>query len=307
MYKNLKIGIALGGGAARGLAHIGVLKELKREGISVDAVAGTSMGAIIGGYYSVFPDIKKLEEDLSDFVKRGDFRNKKLEFLKRKKNDNAFVRSMSNFFKRGVYFGSSLFSSSFIPIEEFTSNIDSIIPDLDIKDLSLEFAALAVDLSNSRKKVFLEGSLRKALMASSAIPGLFPPIEIDGKKYIDGGWAEIIPLSPLQHLNCDFIIAVDVSYDSIEEGPFEKGLDIMTRSARIKSRSMANLCVKDADLVVKVFVEDIDWTDFDRIDELIIRGEKAIKERKDELHALLKRKRLKKMIPFRKYMEKLIR
>ncbi len=306
MYKNLKIGIALGGGAARGLAHIGVLKALEKDGLSVDAVAGTSMGAIVGGYYAAFSDITKLETDLMNFVRNGEFKNKKLDFLRQKQSDNTFVRGVSNFLKRGVYFGSSLFSSSFVSVEDFTANINSVIPDIDIRDMKLDFAAIAVDLSNSKAKLFTKGSLRKAVMASSAIPGLFPPVEIDGSRYIDGGWAEVIPVSPLSDMSCDFIIAVDVSYDSIEAGPFEKGVEIMTRSARIKSRSMANLCVRNADIVVKVNVEDIDWADFDRIEELIDRGQEAVRINRSLLHSLLKKKRLKKMMPFRNFIRRIV-
>ncbi len=302
MYKNLKVGIALGGGAARGLAHIGVIKELEKTDIEIDALCGTSVGAIVGGYYCAVPSAEELEESISRFVKSTEFRSKKMKFLRQNFPDreDSFFEKMTAFFTKGVYLGTSFFSSSFVSRDDFRHNINSILPDRNIEELSLDFSAVAADLKKAEEKVFTSGSLRQSVMASSAIPGIFPPVEIGDSKFVDGGWVNLVPISALLNRDLDFTVAVNVSYDSyFDENP-DRGIDIIAKSSRIKNRSFARMCAQKADFTIDIHVNDVDWADFDRIESIVKRGRETFKQNKKELLEALNKRRRKKWIPFRK-------
>ncbi|HVY54642.1 MAG TPA: patatin-like phospholipase family protein, partial [Thermodesulfobacteriota bacterium] len=181
MEMSVKVGIALGGGGAKGFAHIGVLDALGGSGIEFDIVAGTSIGALVGAVYAS-GNLRELER-----VSRR-YGVKDLPFLL----GPAWPRK-------------GLFSGNYIE-----RLLDEIVGVKNIEDLGKPFAAIAVDLNKAEVVTFTTGSLHKAVHASMSIPGLFKPV-IDGERIlVDGGVLEPVPVSILRRLGADVVVAVDL-------------------------------------------------------------------------------------------------
>ena len=175
----LRVGLALGGGVARGLAHIGVLSVLEEAGIQVDCVAGTSMGAIIGAGYCAGLEIA----DLKELAARAGW----WQVTRPALSAGGFVT-----FKR---------------LERF---LEEQIGEFDVRDLAIPFAAVASDLVNSERVILDQGRLCTAIRASCSVPGLAPPVELDGRVLVDGGITDNIPADVARMLGADFVIGVDV-------------------------------------------------------------------------------------------------
>ena len=182
MIKGKKIAVALGGGAACGFAHIGVLRALEENGIEPDIVVGTSMGAIVGGYYSAGARSADMDEFVKSFKR---FQIFELNFLIKNK-------SILN-----------------------TTKIEKIFKDItkekNIEDCEKKFCAIATDLASGTEVIIDKGPLWKAMRASMAIPAIFPPFEIDGIELYDGGLLNNVPTDVAYNLGADYVIAVDVT------------------------------------------------------------------------------------------------
>ena len=178
-----KIGIALGGGGARGVAHIGVLKTLEKAGISPDYVVGVSMGSLIGAYYCLGFDLDYLEEEVCSLTKSKaikkflDLNNPKKSLIKGKK------------------------------IEKY---IDKINKESTFKDLKKPFKVVSTDLFTGEEVVLDEGNLTKALMSSISVPGIFPPVKLKGRYLVDGGVMNTTPVNVVEDMGADIIIGVDL-------------------------------------------------------------------------------------------------
>ena len=213
---NKRVGLVLGSGGARGLAHIGVLKVLIEEDIKIDFVAGSSAGAFIGAYFCINGEINGLEKiyrqmKRHDFLKLVDPAPLKYSLLKGKK------------------------------LERF---ISGVLGDVDFKDLKIPLSVVATDLERGETKIFEEGSVLDAVMASVSIPGVLPPREINGKYYVDGGLVDPTPVDILKD-KVDAIIAVDLTmkshYSMIKKPSLFKTL---IRSFEITRTRITDLSIK---------------------------------------------------------------
>ena len=179
-----KIGLALGGGGARGLAHIGILKVLEREGIPIDAIAGTSMGGIVGGLYAAGKSIDEIE---AEALKRG---------------------NISQIFKLVDlrFMGSGLLKGNRI-----TKLLAGMLgAETTFADLRLPFGVVTVDYNSGREVVLKEGSVVPAVRATMSVPGIFAPVELDGHLLLDGGVLDNVPVGVTRELGAEKVIAVDV-------------------------------------------------------------------------------------------------
>jgi len=191
-----KIGLALSGGGARGLAHIGVIKVLCREGIPIDCMAGTSMGSIITAFYAAGFSVEKIEEIA--------FQNSRVRELAK------LVDLTPN--RRGLLEGNRVRSY-------FTQLFGK---DHQIEDLFLPVAINAVDLVSSKEQVFTKGSLLQAMFASFAVPGIFSPIHYKNMVLVDGGVLNNLPVDHTWKLGADIVIAVDVEQDPAKDTSWEE-------------------------------------------------------------------------------------
>lgn len=178
-----RIGLALGAGAAKGLAHIGVIKELEKNNIAMDYIAGTSIGSVIGGMYAYTKDIKVIE-------------------------DLAYSKGYKDLFS--AFFDPSLKSSLFKG-EKVLDLLDGYIPDdALIQDTKIPFAAVATDIKNAKTVVLKEGSLKEAIRASISIPVLFEPINLKDMILIDGGTTNPVPVNVVKEMGAQRVIAVNL-------------------------------------------------------------------------------------------------
>jgi NTE family protein len=286
--EKLKVGLALGGGGARGLAHIGVLKVLKRENIPINLIVGTSMGAIIGAAYALKKDISTLEKIVEKYSKIGVF-NINLSFSEKEKKDKPyFFKKMSDFLKKVYAFNLELRREYLNDGEDLKKIINDLVGDKVFTDTKIPFAAVAADLIKGEKVILNQGKLFNALLASASIPGIFPPIILDGKTLVDGGIVDVVPIETARSLGANFIIAVNVSPTLKKRFEFSNAIEILFRSDSITSNELIKLQLSSADLVITPKVGRFHWSNFSKPEKCIREGEIAAQNVLSELKKKLK-------------------
>lgn len=301
----LKVGLALGGGAARGLAHIGVLRALVREGIPIDIITGTSMGAVVGGAYAAMGDIAEIERRVRGLLTSGEFQQMRMSFLRETKSTRgSLLYSVTNLVRRGIVYGVSTMRPSFVSAEKFARSLGRILPDVEVSTTPIRFAASSVDLETAEEVVLCHGRLREVAAASAAIPGILPPRRLHGRLLIDGGWVDKIPVLPAFRLGADIVVAVDISADLEEPKRYLRGIDVVLRANTIKDSVMTELHRRLADIVIEPAVRKIHWADFESVDFCIAAGDAAATAAVPKIRELLRQERFRSMVrtPFGKRM-----
>jgi len=289
-----KIGVALGGGAARGLAHIGVLEVLENAGIVPDVYAGSSMGALIAAIYlSSQKPASHLRKRMQEFLESEVFKDANLHVLRESKPDDesGFIESFTQSVRKGIMYTYSAFRESIISREVFQAIINDVIPDMKIEDLPKPFAAVSLDVASGEEKIWTRGSLRDAVFASSAIPGFFPPLITENQILVDGGWTNSVPVRPARELGADFVIAVDTSRGSEDIFEFKRGVVLILRTAQIMMKRLREMQLEEADVLVQPVVTDIHWADFVEPEMIIERGKQAALAKINEAQARIRRQR----------------
>jgi len=241
--KPIKLGLALGGGAARGFAHIGVIKALEAQGIIPDIVVGTSAGAVVGALYAAGNngfELQKLAIKL-DETKLADW-------------------SVPD---RGVLKGEGL--------QKF---VNDAVANRPIEALKKPFAVVATDLHSGEAILFRTGNTGMAVRASATVPGVFRPVSINGHEYVDGGLSSLVPVRFARQLGADLVIAVDISAQPGKQ-PLRGTLDILLQTFAIMGQNLARYELKDADVVIHPQVGNVGSTDFVSRHDAIMEGEKA--------------------------------
>lgn len=293
----MQVGLALGGGAARGVAHVGVLRALEREGIPIDLIAGTSMGAIVGGAYAATRDVVYLETRIRELLSSERFQTSRLSFLKEtRRRRGGLLYSVTNLIKRGIVYGVSNWKPSFLSAEQFASDIESVVPDVRIEEAKIPFGAIALDLEEGAEIVLTHGSLRRAAAASGAIPGVLPPVCIGGRVLIDGGWIDKVPVLPAYRLGADVVIAVDISADVYDTRDYRKGIEVLLRANAIKDAALVGITRTIADVVVEPEVRDIHWADFGHYDRCIAAGDAAATAAIPRIRDAIRRARIRSWV-----------
>jgi NTE family protein len=284
MIDGCKIGLALGGGAARGLAHIGVLKVLEQQGIPIDLIAGTSIGALVGGVFATTRSAAATEKRFLEFIFSERFKRDRFDFLRESREASPqLLSSVMSVIKRGIFYSVSMAKASFVSAEHFEHNINSLLDDVLIEQTAVPFAAVAADINRGEPVVLRSGSLRRAVSASSAVPGLLPPVTIEGRMLIDGGWVAKVPVVPALLMGADLVIGVDVGREIDERVNLKSGLNIMVRANSISTDALKALQCRLADVVIEPDVGQIHWADFSAVHNCVIRGEEAARSRLVEI------------------------
>ena len=256
-HSRRKVGLAFGGGFARALAHIGVLKVLEEERIPVDLVAGTSAGAILGAAYCAGMSPKEMEE-MAVTTRFRDFARMTLSRYGLYTSDR-----MANFCER------------VLKIKNF-------------EDLKIPLAVTATDVRTGDSVVFTKGPLVDPMRASCAFPGMFPPVEVDGRSLIDGMLAYSVPTTPLREMGAECVIGVYLSADRSRQPAPRHIFEVIGQCFSIAEAKMCNLWKKDADLVVEPDIEGFSFDCFDQAKELIANGEEATRAALPRLRRLLR-------------------
>jgi len=239
----IRIGLALGGGAAKGFAHIGVIKMLEASGIHPDVVAGTSAGSVVGALYASGMDAFTLQEQAFSL-------------------DEAKIRDVG-------FFGGGLVKGELL--EDYVNTLVNKRP---IQGLSLPFAAVATNLQTGDRAVFVSGNTGQAVRASSSIPGVFQPTDINGVPYVDGGVVSPVPVDAARQLGADIVIAVDISAKASRTRP-EGMMGVVGQSITIMGQKLGEQELARADVVIRPKVGQIGPTDFDAKNMAILEGERA--------------------------------
>ncbi len=282
------LGLALGGGGARGLAHIGVLKVLDAQNIKINSITGCSIGAIVGGLYAYFGNAEQVE----DFILKA-INNPEFEKLNLNTFNNGDVKPDKNYFEKFFDYIEarliaikSLERTSYFD-EDFTNKLFGIIPDVKIENLKINFSAITTDLISGEEINFTKGSLRDVLRASSAIPGIFPPVKIDNYLLVDGSASESVPVSKVKEIGADIALAVDVTRKLKSAETPKNIFEILYRTEDITSFHLSIERLKEADLIIRPQVKNLTWVDFNSAKDIIKKGEIATEEMITEIKRII--------------------
>ncbi|HYQ60688.1 MAG TPA: patatin-like phospholipase family protein, partial [Desulfatiglandales bacterium] len=211
-WKKKRIGLALGGGGARGLAHIGVLRVLEEEKIPIHLIAGTSIGALVGGAYASGISADELQKKAEEYVSSPEFRSSAIKSFEaaHATGEMGLTQKIQAYFRNHLYLIQALFKPGILSKEGFQATIDYFIPDIQVEEARIPFYAVATDLVSGGEIIFSKGSLRQAVMASCAVPGAFAPLKEGERLLSDGGIICRIPISVAKREGADIVIAVVV-------------------------------------------------------------------------------------------------
>jgi len=290
IYRNPSIGIALSGGGAKGLAHIGVLEALEEEGIKIDKIAGTSMGAIVGGLYALNPESRWMKERAYNIVSSDIFKSIGLEKFRETDEDTWFDR-FRNRLKSGMVMTESFLKQAFIQEENVEKIFKELFKEKTFSDTALPFAAVALDLITGNDVIFKEGPLWRAVKASAAIPGIFPPVRYNNMILVDGGVTANVPVEAVKNLGANFVIAVVFDLSPAPPGNLNTAFEIYMRSDELAKVKLERLLIHQADVVIPVDTKHHHWTEFESIDFFIEVGKNSTKQHIKEIKSGLTRKK----------------
>ena len=278
-----KIGLVLSGGGARGAAHVGVLKVLEENNIPIDYIVGTSMGAIVGGFYASGMSVEEMERIFNDTDWANLFQDKpsdKYLTYRQKAEDKRFMKFKLGFNKfkltlpKGLIAGQKL---DFLlkKLSLHTINIQNF------DNLTIPYRAVAADIETGAAIVIKKGSLAKAMRASMAVPAVFNPVEIDGRLLVDGGIVKNLPIDVAKNLGADIIIAVDVGFPLSKKSQMHSAVDISAQVLTIMTqqnvKEQKKILTND-DILITPDLGYIASTNFDKTVEMIALGEKSAQE-----------------------------
>jgi len=271
MYKNLKIGLALGGGGARGACHIGVLKSLERRGIIPDIISGTSAGSMIGAMYASQASAAIVEEKYTEHVNGEDFKDLGFRYIPNNEKDDSVFSQVFKQMKNQYILMVSSTRKSLVKNERLAKAANNLFESNQFDDLKIPLIVTATDLISGKPMLYKAGNVVDAVVKSSSIPGFVEPTYIDNRMLLDGGIVFPTPVPPLVG-KCDFIIAVNISkaFNTSEEP--DNIFEITNRARDISTLHLNSYLLKQSDFVISPEHEDVHWSAFDRTEEFIENG-----------------------------------
>ena len=258
------IAYALGSGAARGFAHVGVLSVLDEAGIYPDLIVGTSSGSVVGAFYA------------------GGIRGEDLTQMALNIDPDEIIDYTAS--RRGVIIGKSL--------EKFVNDkLDYRL----LQDLDIPLAVVSTDLRYGKKVVFTQGNTGLAVRAASSFPGLFRPVIIGDREYVDGGVLSPVPVQAAIDLGADIVIAVDVAKSPSPQAEIDGWIDVLHQSYLIMARAMSATETREADIIIKPDIGDMSLLQFEQRQRAIDAGAEAARKVLPGIEDLIKRKTLERI------------
>jgi NTE family protein len=287
-WKRKRVGLALGGGGARGLAHIGVLRVLEKEEIPIDLIVGSSIGALVGATYASGTRSDELQKKADEYLHSTEFQSSAMKAFEAShaKGEISLTQKVQTFLRNHFYLIQAMFKPGILSNEEFQSTIDYFVPDMQIEETRIPFRAVATDLVSGEQVTFSKGSLRQAVMASCAVPGAIAPLKEGERLLSDGGIICSVPSSVARQEGADIVIAVAVDR-GIPSDELRNVVDVYLRVSEIMGEKLKQYELANADVVILPEVGDLHWSSFSQAMNLIAEGEKATREKLDDIrHAL---------------------
>jgi NTE family protein len=279
IHHHTPISLVLGGGGARGLAHIGVLKVMERLGLNIDLIVGTSMGAIVGACYVQQQNASRVETMFKELLSSDELDINGLYVAEENRPSENWLDHLAYHIRESLVANVAAYKRSALSREQLEKPVKMLVDDQAIESYDLKFAAVATDLIQGSEVVIDQGSIRLAVIASAALPGYLPPVEMDGRLLIDGASTSVVPIRAAKRLKPhNRIVAVDVSESG--KGPVvcESAIDIVLRSYKIMAACYHQELIREADVLIQPDVKSYHWTHFDRFEEFIIEGETATRQ-----------------------------
>lgn len=273
------IGIALGGGGARGFAHIGVLQVLHEEGIPIHFVAGTSMGSMVGAMYAETLDPFVVEERFHEFIRTEAYQEIGLDQVVSKIDQDASFWDQLTSELRGRWALQMARSRlSLVKGDRLDDALKFLIQAETFEQCRMPLSIIATDLLTGQDVVFRSGDLRAAVRASSSVPGYLPPVESHSQLLSDGGITCPIPVKYVRESGVDIVIGVAVPPPIGISGPVENAIDLLTRAEQITSHYYSSTLMNEADIEILPEIENVQWNDFHRMTDMIQTGRDAAKK-----------------------------
>lgn len=260
-----KVAIVLGAGVSRGFAHVGVLKVLEAHKVPIHLIVGTSAGSFVGSIYASGID--------AFHVQKMALAIQKDEVLDLTIPDNGFIRG-----------------------EKLEGYVNKAVQNAVIERLKIPFRAVATNVQTGEEVVFAQGNTGKAVRASCSIPGVFQPVRIGDKSYVDGGLVSPVPVDAARNAGADVVIASDISAGVAKTVP-PGILETILQSIDIMYAKIAAVQIRNADVVIRPRVGHINSSDFNRRHEAILEGEKAALEALPQIQQILNKLRQEGRLP----------
>jgi len=280
------VGLALSGGGAKGLAHVGVLKVLEEAGLEIDVVSGTSMGAIVGGLYSIGYSVAELESlaTSTDWIDIMDDDPGRRELsVEQKQYDGRYSLSLplsgwNVALPSGVISGQKI-GKLLVGLTWPVHHVSNF------RELPRSFSCVATDIQTGEAVVIDEGFLPEAMRASFSIPSIMTPVKMDDRLLIDGFVARNLPAEDAMDLGADFIIGVDVGRDPLQPDQINSFIDVLNQTMSIQGEKANVEQRKLCDILISPKLEDMEFLDFSNVQEFILRGEEATRKILPQLKA----------------------
>ncbi len=287
-----KVGIALGGGGARGLAHVGILKVLEEEGIPIHYISGASVGSVVGAMYAQNPDANALVERFKTTLDESFFNQMGLKHLRANyAQEGSFLHQASHSIKRRIVINIAQSRVALLKEIRLSNVLSRLVDEGNIEDTKLPLAIVATNLQTGEDIVFRTGAITNALVASSAIPGFLPPVLHNDEMLTDGGTSCPVPVDLLYKMGAEMTIAVEICMRDFPPMESPNAIEIISRAEMITSRNLARMMAETADVSIFPDTKDVHWSEFFRFDELIEAGMESVKGKIPEIKKAIQRKR----------------
>ncbi len=290
-----KLGLVLSGGGAKGIAHIGVLKELEKRGIKPDYIVGTSFGALVGGLYAIGYSPKQMEEIIMnndwDYLINDVIKRQNVLIGQGDKNKNSIfslpLDGVKPSFSSGLYTGQNILTFFEIACKDYNHPMD-------FDDLEIPFRCIATNIETGEEKVFSKGILPEALRASMSIPSVFSPFEIDDELYVDGGLVNNFPTDIAKNMGADIIIGVDVGAVLYKKEEINSILRILDQSSSFYNARISKKNKTLCDIYIRPDIEGISAMGFEDVTEIIKRGQESTVLNIADIEKILKQRNYQK-------------
>ncbi len=287
-----RIGLVLSGGGARGVAHVGVLKILEEQRVPVDVIAGTSMGALVGGLYASGMTASEIETLVTSLDWQDAFRDRPprtaLGFRRKQDDRNFLVRYSLGVSRDGFELPTGLVQGQ--KQTQILRGATLPVADIDNFDqLPTPFRAIATDLESGGEVVLSSGDLVSAMRASMSAPGVFTPVERDGRLLVDGGLVNNLPVDIARQMGVDVLIVVDVSFPLFARDELTSPLAVTNQSAAIMVRNRTlekRASLQTQDMVIEPQLGTMSAADFSRVAETLAAGKQAAHGMRERLAGL---------------------
>jgi len=265
----MRIGLSLGGGGARGFAHIGVIKALREAGVPIDLVNGSSAGAVVGGAYALYADIERTIAKAEEVVHTVDVSY--FNMFRYSMESRPFLR---NWLVSAICDLSAL-RSSILSHKNNLRALEMLFGQYEFSDTQVPFSSVAVDLLTGETVIIKEGKLIDGVLASTSIPGIFPPVERDGRLLVDGCVLADVPARELRQEGAEFVIAIRLGAEV--ETSYRNGFDLLNYVDGLKGRELTQWELDQADFQITIDIPDFDSSRFDNYEIAIAQGYKVTK------------------------------